>query len=250
DPNLIAVIPKVEDLYFKYLYYYLAYFKLSNICENAGLPQLNKKDLDPLKFIYPPIIEQRKIVSILENVDNLIQITQRLIEKLRECKKGLIQRFFTEGIGHTEFRDSKLGRIPKDWNIKKLSELIVLNPQYRVPEKEDYAYLPMDAIDKEKMAPNYWKRRTKESLTTTKFKNGDILFAKITPSTEHGKGALIKDFNEEIGFGSTELVVLSPKQGISADYLFYYTKRGSFRNRAVSLMEGATGRQRVPTFFL
>jgi len=210
---------------------------------------LNTTILEQLKIPQPLINEQKKIVSILENADNLIQTTQQLIEKLQECKKGLMQRLFTEGIGHTEFKDTKLGRVPKEWNIKKLSELIELNPRYIIPGQKDYAYLPMDAIDKEKMAPNYWIRRTKEKLTTTKFKNGDILFAKITPCTENGKGALIKDFNEEIGFGSTELVVFSPKEEIFSDYLFYYTKRSLFRNRAISLMEGATGRQRVPKFF-
>lgn len=246
------IVP-IEDISVKYLYYFfsqpLMQKRLIRRANGSTFLEISGSEMRKTKILLPPKIERIKIVGILENIDFLIQITQRLIEKLQECKKGLMHRLFTEGIGHTEFKDTKLGRIPKEWNVKKLSELVILNPQYNIPEKKDYAYLPMDAIDKERMAPNYWERRTKESLTTTKFKNGDILFAKITPSTEHGKGALIKNFNEEIGFGSTELVVLSPKEVIFSDYLFYYTKRGSFRNRAVSLMEGATGRQRVPTFF-
>ena len=139
--------------------------------------------------------------------------------------------------------------LPSSWSIKKLIEVVDVSPKYSVPEQNDYAYLPMDAVDKEKMNPNYWERRIREDLTPVKFKEGDLLFAKITPSTEHGKGALIRNFEEQIGFCSTELVVLSPKEEILPEYLFYYTKLDSFRNRAVSLMEGATGRQRVPKYF-
>ncbi len=252
--NNFAVKIDSTKIHVKYLVYFfnskIGYSEIVRIIKPAiNQVSFSSKDLNVIEIILPPLEEQQKITKVFSNIDNLIIVSKKRIENLQLIKKGLMQRLFTEGIGHNEFKDTKLGLIPKEWNIKKLIELVKLNPQYSIPNKEDYAYLPMDAIDKEKMSPNYWERRTKEALTTTKFKNGDILFAKITPSTEHGKGALIKNFKEEIGFGSTELVVLSPNEDVFSDYLFYYTKRESFRNRAVSLMEGATGRQRVPTFF-
>lgn len=249
-----AVLRSFELIRPNYLFHWIfsqkfLNFLISNMV-GSNYPAVNTSDVKVAPVLLPPLHEQIRIATILDNIDNLIQTTRQLIEKLHLLKKGLMQKLFTEGIGHTEFKDTKLGRIPKEWDVKKLSQLVKINPVYPVPEQPDYAYLPMDAIDKERMDPNYWERRTKEDLTTTRFKNGDILFAKITPSTEHGKGALIQNFEEKIGFGSTELVVLSPQiDKVNSEFLFYTTKIESFRYRAVQLMEGATGRQRVPRYF-
>jgi len=250
--SIIGINPVKTLINSIYLLYYLIRIKpkLNEMSVQSTQKNINLGYLKPLPVPLPPLSEQQAIVTILENVDALITTTQQLIDRLQTLKRGLMQQLFTQGIGHTEFQETKLGRIPKGWKIKKLMELIDINPRYNIPEKDSYAFLPMDAINEDNMAPNYWERRNKNELTNIKFKNGDILFAKITPSTEHGKGALIKDFHEEIGFASTELVVLSPKREvIDAEYLFYYSKFGPFRNRAVKLMEGATGRQRVPSFF-
>ena len=53
----------------------------------------------------------------------MIENTQKQIDKLQDLKKATMNELLTKGIGHTEFKDSELGRIPKSWNVKKLIEV-------------------------------------------------------------------------------------------------------------------------------
>lgn len=75
----------------------------------------------------PPLPEQKKIASILTSVDEVIEKTQSQIDKLQDLKKGTMNELLTKGIGHTEFKDSELGRIPKSWEVKRLAELVEPN---------------------------------------------------------------------------------------------------------------------------
>lgn len=77
----------------------------------------------------PPLQEQQKIAAILTSVDEVIEKTQAQINKLKDLKTGMMQELLTRGIGvdgkpHTEFKDSPVGRIPKGWEVDKLSSII------------------------------------------------------------------------------------------------------------------------------
>ena len=81
----------------------------------------------------------------------------------------------------------------------------------------------------------------------SKFRNGDTIMARITPCLENGKTAQIDFFEDgEVGFGSTEFVVLRAKPGISdKDFVYYLATSPSFRDIAIQSMVGSSGRQRV-----
>ena len=76
-----------------------------------------------LKIPLPPIEEQKKIADILSTVDKKIAFVEENINATEELKKGLMQKLLTEGIGHTEFKDSELGRIPKSWEISNIENI-------------------------------------------------------------------------------------------------------------------------------
>ena len=85
----------------------------------------------------------------------------------------------------------------------------------------------------------------------TNFKEGDVLFAKITPCMENGKGALATGLENGIGFGSTEFHVLRPNAGIVlGQWLYYLTSWQAFRKDAEKHMTGSAGQKRVPKSFL
>jgi type I restriction enzyme S subunit len=84
----------------------------------------------------------------------------------------------------------------------------------------------------------------------TRFRSGDLLFAKITPSMENGKIAVVRDLADGVGCGSTEFHVIRPATGVEADYLRYYIVRSAFRQEAKRNMQGAVGQQRVPPDFI
>ena len=80
-----------------------------------------------------------------------------------------------------------------------------------------------------------------------KFCNGDTIMARITPCLENGKTAFVDMLDDgEVGFGSTEFIVMRAKTGISDPQFVYYTAiNPAFRNVAIKSMVGSSGRQRV-----
>jgi type I restriction enzyme S subunit len=134
-----------------------------------------------------------------------------------------------------------------EWREQKLSDFMDFNP---------YTPLSKGIIAKkvtmEKLIPFNRKIQGYEDAVFSggaKFKNGDTLVARITPCLENGKTAYV-DFldDEEVAFGSTEFIVLRAKEGISdSRFIFYFAISDEFRDTAIQLMSGTSGRQRVDT---
>lgn len=84
----------------------------------------------------------------------------------------------------------------------------------------------------------------------TPFREGDVLFAKVTPCMENGKMAVARGLTNGVGFGSSEFHVLRPTERVDAKYLYHFVSSESFRKEAARHMTGAVGLRRVPTAFL
>lgn len=94
------------------------------------------------------------------------------------------------------------------------------------------------------------RRRSQLGTGYTPFEEGDILFAKITPCMENGKGAFASGLVGGTGFGSTEFFVLRPKPGVAPRFVFHWSQNPNFRKLAETFMIGSAGQQRVqPNFF-
>jgi restriction endonuclease S subunit len=87
------------------------------------------------EFLTPPLPEQKKIASILTSVDEVIESTQKQIDKLQDLKKATMNELLTKGIGHTEYKDSELGRIPKNWEVSSLGECFSLTSGKSKPKR-------------------------------------------------------------------------------------------------------------------
>lgn len=98
---------------------------VASMSQRSGQPGINSKEYSALTIPVPPIPEQKKIAKILSTVDGHIDEVDGMIEDLKELKKGLMQKLLTEGIGHTEFKDSEVGRIPVEWEVKTLKSVSV-----------------------------------------------------------------------------------------------------------------------------
>jgi type I restriction enzyme S subunit len=161
----------------------------------------------------------------------------------------------SEPVVEAEFGEKNAARlgprqvpIPDDWEAVPFEDAIKLNPNYDKPNEGPFDFLPMDAVDEEMQTIKYWTQREKDECTTTWFKNGDTVYAKITPCTENGKIAFIEDLDTKFGSGSTEFLVFHPREGVIDErFLYYFVNLPEFRAVTISLMEGSTGRQRVPT---
>jgi len=99
-------------------------------------------------IILPPLSEQMEIAEILSSVDDAIEKTDAIIEETKQLKKGLMQKLFAEGIGHTRFKETKIGRIPEAWKVIRLDELLVKARQRNPAKKplEPFKYIDVSAV--------------------------------------------------------------------------------------------------------
>ncbi len=79
---------------------------------------------------------------------------------------------------------------------------------------------------------------------------GDVIFAKITPSMQNGKSAIARGLVNGLGFGSTEFHVLRPGREVLPEWLWYFVRQRSFREEARNHFRGSAGQQRVPASFI
>ncbi len=118
---------KDTDNVAKYYYYLINSYYVNKIFRKkaTGTAQIgiNKKTVSEQVLAIQPIEEQKKIADILSTVDKKIALVEENINATEELKKGLMQKLLTEGIGHTEFKDSELGRIPESWELKRLNSV-------------------------------------------------------------------------------------------------------------------------------
>ncbi|WP_315802561.1 hypothetical protein [Bradyrhizobium sp. SZCCHNS3002] len=120
------------------------------------------------------------------------------------------------------------------------------NPRYLVKRGIEYPFLEMAAVAENFGGILKWDWRRLESSGLARFKPNDTLFAKITPCPENGKVAFVSGMPGETGLGSTEFIVLSPRDGTDPRFLYHLACAHDVRGRAAARMEGSTGRQRVP----
>ena len=92
--------------------------------EGTGVPHLSRWVVENLSIYKLPLPEQKKIASILTSVDEVIENTQKQIDKLQDLKKATMNELLTKGIGHTDFKDSELGRIPRSWANISMDEAL------------------------------------------------------------------------------------------------------------------------------
>lgn len=123
------------------------HFKIQHQLQTQGSAQVNvgPTHLQKMHIPLPPIKEQTQIATILSTIDRAIEQTEALIAKQQRIKTGLMQDLLTKGIDENgnirseethEFKDSPLGRIPVEWEVKSLQECVEFWDGKRVPLKQ------------------------------------------------------------------------------------------------------------------
>lgn len=110
----------IESINGKFLFYYFSsnFLKeVQKLSAKGSVDSVRMEMISGMKIPNPPLAEQKKIAEILTSVDDVIENTQAQIDKLQDLKKATMNELLTRGIGHTEFKDSALGRIPKSWEV-------------------------------------------------------------------------------------------------------------------------------------
>jgi len=128
-----------------YLFYYLNRNKYYLSFDN-GVSQTNlrKDEVLDCPVPLPPLPEQKKIAEILTTVDEKIGAVESQITAAEELKKGLMQKLFSEGIGHSEFQESSVGRIPKAWEVVELSTICAFITKGATPTTYGFDWVSKD----------------------------------------------------------------------------------------------------------
>lgn len=143
-----------------------------------------------------------------------------------------------------EFEESELGWIPKGWLIKPVDEAITINPRVSLPKGTVAPFADMKALPTDGYSINDVIK--KAYAGGAKFQQGDVLLARITPCLENGKTGLV-DFlaADEVGFGSTEFIVMRAKGSVGVSFVACLARYVNFRKHCIQSMVGSSGRQRV-----
>jgi type I restriction enzyme S subunit len=227
----------------RYFFYYLQtkYFTKQIQKLITGSAQLNfgPSHMGKIEILLPPIDQQKKIAAILDAADAYRQKTKALITKYEE----LTQSLFLDMFGSLKGDKISLSTIC-DINPKK-SEISSVDRSTLV------SFMPMANVSVQGQV-SHIEERTIDGVWSgfTYFKENDVVFAKITPCMENGKGAIMRNLKNSIGFGTTEFHVLRPlKAHSTAEYLFHLTHSEHFRALAEVNMTGSAGQKRVPRDF-
>lgn len=136
-----------------------------------------------------------------------------------------------------------------------LTEAVELNPKpdrSSLSDDLEVSFVPMAAVEPGTggMDATRVRRYAEVKKGYTYFREGDVLFAKITPCMENGKMAVARHLRNGVGFGSTEFHVLRPREGVDPYYVYHFVSSARFRAAAAHNMTGAVGQKRVQAAFL
>jgi type I restriction enzyme S subunit len=243
----------------------------------SGQPNINAEEYQSLEIPMPPVDIQEKVVSLirkaysekkskdLEDLQLLDSIDTYLLDELGitlpEVHNELKDRIFLmnrselEGrFDPTVYKDGVKLISPK-WDNVKLSKVALVNPSgaYKGQAVDTpISFVPMEVVD-ETFSEITTKGETTiaQSPGFTKFREGDLLWAKITPCMQNGKSAIAKNLTNGLGCGSTEFFILRPKdERLAIEYLHVILHMKCVRETAMLFFGGSAGQQRVPASFL
>lgn len=249
--SIVGFVANKREADVKFVKYYIDTIKLQmqNISKGTTQDNLSLDKLLSFKFLVPSLKTQQKIAFILSNYDDLIENNTRRIEILEQMAKLVYEEWFVKFRfpGHEKVKmvSSEFGEIPEGWEVKAFSEVINVNPPRKLSKGKLATRVSMADLNTWQSWINSWQKE--EYKSGPKFKNGDTIFARITPSLENGKTAFVNFLNEgETAFGSTEFIVFGPKVIESGPYIFCLSRSEYVREIAITAMTGTSGRQRVP----
>ena len=264
-------VDKIDPQYLAYFFGLPAFQEyIRSVAVGATMPSLNTRILSELSIIYPPLPEQRAIAHVLGTLDDKIELNRQMNETLEQMARALFKSWFVDfdpvrakmegrwrpgqslpglpahlyDLFPSRLAPSELGQIPAGWDVKPLDQIVQLNSREPLKKGTVAPYIDMAALPTSGPSPD--NAVSREFKNGTRFRNGDTLFARITPCLENGKTAFVQSLPKgTVGWGSTEFIVLRAVPPVPPEYTYLLARDAGFREHAIQSMTGTSGRQRV-----
>ena len=225
-------ITNLQNIDKEYLFYYLkSVFGQQEIMRGivgAVQQKLPIKNIQEITIKCPELIEQKQIAAILSALDEKIAINRAINDNLQQQAFSV----FDNLIANTENNDCTV------------FDYAFLNPKRTLAKNQVARSIDMSQLSTSGAFPSGWEMKPFNG--GMRFTNGDTLLARITPCLENGKTAFIDFLDDgEVAFGSTEYIVLAPKNDTPPEMLYCLARYPAFVDYAVKNMNGSSGRQRV-----
>ena len=221
----------VEDFHgndAKFIYYFLKTLEWSKFTSASAVPGINRNTVHKEIVSLPDIETQRRIASTLSMFDEKIKINTEINDNLQQQAFSV----FDNLIANAENNDYTV------------SAYAFLNPKRTLAKNQVARSIDMSQLSTSGAFPSGWEMKPFNG--GMRFTNGDTLLARITPCLENGKTAFIDFLDDgEVAFGSTEYIVLAPKNDTPPEMLYCLARYPAFVDYAVKNMNGSSGRQRV-----
>lgn len=210
-------------------------------------PRTSWTALQDFEFPLPPLDEQKRIAEILWAADEAAEAYESVLLSLERS----IDVYGDKNFLLHEAR-KKNPNIPPGWKIGFLNEIAKIDPSMPkgLPNELEVSFVPMESVNEGGgISKCEIKKLGDVRKGYTYFEENDVLFAKITPCMENGKGAIAEFLKNKRAMGSTEYYVFRAIKPEDTLFIYHLAMSGVFRKRAEKWMQGSAGHRRVPKDF-
>ena len=230
----------------EYFFYAVKHWEsfLKGQTSGSGIPHVDKEVLGKIevfKFLKP---EQTKIAEILSTVDRAIEQTEALIAKQQRIKTGLMQDLLTRGIDEHgnlrseethEFKDSPLGRIPVEWEVERLDDLLI-KKQYGISTSLSEEPIGIPVLRMNNLVSGevdfsdlkYSERKDAKNLTLD---DGDVLFNRTNSIDYVGRTGIYRHSGQTVSFASYLVRLVPDSAKLHPQYLNLWLNDGINQRR-------------------
>lgn len=237
-------VKELDTLYKKYCFCTTQVRKqFRTLATGATVYGISRSNIKDIKILIPTIEEQEKIALTLSSIDEQIEINDNLIEKTNELKKGLMKKLITKGIGHSKFKDTEIGKIPEEWEVKSIEEVCtIVDYRGKTPTKVEEGVFLVTAKNIGKgyidynVSKEYIKKQDYDNVMSRGLpKKGDVLF-----TTEAPLGNVANVDREDIALAQRVIKLRGILGILNNYYLKYYMLSENFRKAIYDEATGST----------
>lgn len=239
---VMKTIPNETILFKRYLFFYLNsgdfQTRLLNTASRSAQDGFSKDDIFDFPILIPPLPEQQRIVSILDEAFSVIERSrnnaEQNLQNAKELFESYLQGVFGGSTGSPTKRDG--------WEVKKLGEVLVKTETTDPTKNPDteFTYLDVSSVNKETKeieTPTVLLGKDAPSRAKKLIRTGDVIFATVRPT--HSRVALIpEEFDEQVC--STGYFVLRTKESVNNKLVFYFLLTKGFNEQMEKLQKGAS----------